>query len=104
MADTAAAEVNTAEGFEAQQKMMFSPFGSSFDSGYMSRLYEVLMASIGKTGSFTNFQLNISIMNQIVQNHYYSDICIRDFSVQFAAQRTNLFEPIFLNSFNKTGV
>ena len=96
--------VNNAERFEAQQTMMFSPFGSNFDSDYMSRLYEVLMASIGKTGSFTNFRSNTSILNQIVQNHYTTKICVRDFSERFAAQRAKLFEPIFLTSFNKTGV
>ena len=84
--------------------MKLNPFGSQLDTSYLSELYEALMASIGKTGTFANFQLNINVMDQVVNNHYVSDNCIRDFSEEFTQQRALLFEPIFRTSFNKTGV
>ena len=97
----AAGEV-TAEWFKAQQAMMVNPFSSQFNTGYMMQLYEVPMSSIGKTGTFSNFGLNTSVMDQIVKNHYVKEICIRDFSDEFTNQRAKLFQPTFHSSFNKT--
>ena len=90
--------------FKQKLAVQVNPFGSQFDTEYLSRLYEELMASINKTGTFANFQLNINVMDQVVRNHYVSAACIRDFSARFKAQRAELFEPIFRASFNKTGV
>ena len=70
----------------------------------MTQLYEVVMSSIGKTGTFANFRLNSSVMDQIVKNHYMKEICIRDVSEKYLVQRAKLFKPIFYTSFNKTGV
>ena len=94
----------TAERFDQLQAMQLNPFGFHFDAVYIDKLYEVLMESIGKTGTFENFQLNINNMNQIVVNHYVKDICIRDLSDEYNAERAELFLPIFETSFNKTGV
>ena len=94
----------TAEWWQMQQEAMLNPFGTQFDTNFLSRLYESLMASIDKTGSFENYQLNTNVLNQVVQNHYVSDFCIRDFSAQYKAQRAKIFLPIFTSSFNKRGL
>ena len=94
----------TEEWWQMQQEAMLTPFGSQFDTIFLNRLYEVLMASIDKTGSFENFQNNINVLNQVVQNHYVSDFCIRDFSAQYKEQRAKIFLPIFTSSFNKRGL
>ena len=93
-----------AEWFKEQQLMALSPSGSQFDDVYVMNLYEVLMASIGKTGTFANFQLNTSAMDQIVKVHYVDEICLRDFSEQYTKERKIFFEPIFCAAFNKTGI
>ena len=90
--------------FKQKLAMQVNPFGSQFDTSYLSELYEVLMASINKKGTFENFQLNVSVMDQVVRNHYVGEVCIRDLSARFKKQRAKLFEPIYLTSFNKTGV
>ena len=98
-------DVAAQEWFKSQQAMMMmNPFGSQFNTGYMTQLYEVLMSSIGKTGTFANFRLNASVMDQIVKNHYMKEICIRDVSEKYLVQRAQLFKPIFYTSFNKTGI
>ena len=78
-----------------------NPFGNNYHSGYMTKLYELLMYSIGKTPSFANYRANRGILHQLVNDHYFTTPCIRDFSAYFNTQRADFFKPIFDTSFNK---
>ena len=76
---------------------------ANFFAGFLAILYEKLMNSVGKTGTFKNFQKNIFMIDQIIKNHYDTDRCINDLSDDLAEERAQFFEP-FLICFNKEGL
>ena len=73
----------------------------NFDAGFLTALYEKLMSSVGKTGTFKNFASNTSGLNQIINNHYATHRCIYDLSDDLAEERAQFFEPLFRDFFNK---
>ena len=90
--------------FNAQLATLPGPSGQNFNTFYVLDLYEKLMSSLGKTGTFKNFQLNIGMLNHIITNHYATHRCIYDLSDDLAEERAQFFEPMFLSSFNKKGL
>ena len=74
----------------------------------MTKLYEVLLRSIGKVVPTTmhNFRLNRGTLDQIIRDHF-SKSCIRhliETDDEINKERKEFFDPIYKESFNKTGL
>ena len=87
-----------------QQARISFKLQSRIDITYLLELYEVLMSSIGRVGTVRNCRINISMLIQIVQDHWLTNPCLQNFSEDYAGDRARFFGPIFETSFSWEGL
>ena len=97
-----------AEKLEFQAMMIptqySTPNGYNLSDDYLRKLYNVLLASIGKVGNEANFWRNYLVVRSICKTHFMTEVYINNLTDEYLREIKRFFLTLYNMTFDTLGV